>query len=436
MHAAPALSLRRGVAAGTQLGKSRGMGTLFDSSELPRHARLFAEDDVWIEGEALAQFARVAALPGCVRAAAMPDLHPGRGIPVGAAFAFDDAVHPALIGGDAGCGARVVATTENAPSGDALERRVRAALDDDPLERVDRAALLTVTWARGVRGLAELEGVPEPLARLAERESESDELPPSGDHGPYHALGGGFIGTIGGGNHFAEIARVHEIGDAEAAARLGLARHRLVVVAHSGSRGLGGLLAERWGGEALQGARRDAYLGELAGACRVARANRFVLAYRLLRALGAARAGKFSGGFDVIHNDVRRQTVDGRDAWVHRKGAAPAGAGEPTIVLGSRGTPSWILTGAGENASLASVAHGAGRRMGRSEARGKIKARYRRRELVRTDLGGRVICDDPDLLYEEHPDAYKAIEPIIDTIVRARLARPIASLIPLLTVKR
>src|SRR6185369_10294778 len=111
-------------------------------------------------------------------------------------------------------------------------------------------------------------GVPPGLARLAEAEAEEGEaLPPSGDVTPYLGLGGGFLGTVGGGNHFVELAEVHELHDRDAAAALGLARGRLVVVAHSGSRGLGGLLAERWGATPLAGELRDRYLGELAGAC-------------------------------------------------------------------------------------------------------------------------------------------------------------------------
>ena len=419
------------------------MGTLFDSGALPEHARLIARDDIWIEGEAVAQFARVAGLPGCVRAAAMPDLHPGRGIPVGAAFAFADVVHPALIGGDAGCGARVVVTDVAPSSRDAIERRVRAGLDEDPLADVDAAALLAAVWTRGVRGLCDLDGVPEALARLADAEADDaqgDALPPSGELAHYRGLPGGLVGSIGGGNHFVELAIVDELRDAEGAAALGLTRGQLVVVAHSGSRGLGGLLAQRWSthGDALAGARRDEYLGELAGACRVARANRFVLAFRLLRAVGAARPSKIMGSFDVIHNHVseERSGVDGKLAWVHRKGAAPAQLGQPTIVLGSRGARSWILRGQGAAGGLASVAHGAGRRMGRGEARAKLKARYTRKELQRTELGGRVVCDDPDLLYEEHPDVYKPIAPIIDVLVEAGLAQPIASLCPVVTVKR
>jgi release factor H-coupled RctB family protein len=74
--------------------------------------------------------------------------------------------------------------------------------------------------------------------------------------------------------------------------------------------------------------------------------------------------------------------------------------------------------------------------MTRGEAREKIRARYARAELRRTRLGGRVICADPQLLYEEHPDAYKPVEPVVASLVEAGLATPIAELVPVVTVKR
>jgi len=74
--------------------------------------------------------------------------------------------------------------------------------------------------------------------------------------------------------------------------------------------------------------------------------------------------------------------------------------------------------------------------MGRAEALSKLKAKYRRSELSTTKLGGRVVCDDSDLLYEEHPDAYKPIEPVVASLVDAGLAVPVASLVPVVTVKR
>ena len=121
---------------------------------------------------------------------------------------------------------------------------------------------------------------------------------------------------------------------------------------------------------------------------------------------------------------------------VARVQASAPSEGMATIVLGSRGAPSWVLAGTGSEVGLRSVAHGAGRRMGRAEALSKLKGKYRRSELLATKLGGRVVCDDADLLYEEHPDVYKPIEPVVASLIEAGLAAPVASLVPVVTVKR
>ncbi|HZF53870.1 MAG TPA: RtcB family protein [Polyangiaceae bacterium] len=406
-----------------------------DSTPLPPHARLIARPDVWMEGDAIVQFARVAAYEGCVRAVAMPDLHAGRGIPLGAAFAFDNRVVPQLIGGDAGCGVRVVVTSASRMSVDTIERRARAAMEEDVIEGCDKAELFEAVWRGGTRALAEVSGIDGSIARLAAEEPEV-VVRPSGDPAPFRAGFEEALGTAGGGNHFVEIARVAEVRDEAAAAALGIARNSLCVVAHTGSRGLGGALARRWGDATLSGEAMEKYLGELAGACRFARANRFLLAHRMLRALGCARASTLTGGFDVTHNDVALEPLAGGEAWVHRKGAAPARGSDLTIVLGSRGAPSWILRSKDCEEGLRSVAHGAGRRMGRSEALAKLKSKYKRAEVTRTALGGRVVCADPSLLFEEHPDAYKPIEPVVESLVEANLADPVAALIPVVTVKQ
>ena len=75
---------------------------------LPQTARVVTGPGVWLEGDAVAQLARVAGLDGCIRAVGLPDLHAGPGIPIGAALAFRDRVRPLLVGGDAGCGVRMV----------------------------------------------------------------------------------------------------------------------------------------------------------------------------------------------------------------------------------------------------------------------------------------------------------------------------------------
>jgi release factor H-coupled RctB family protein len=136
------------------------------------------------------------------------------------------------------------------------------------------------------------------------------------------------------------------------------------------------------------------------------------------------------------HNQVTRRAIGGREVWLHRKGAAPAEQGQLTVVLGSRGAPTHLMRGTGEVAGLESVAHGAGRRMTRTEALSKMRAKHRRDSLGRTALGGRVLCDRTEALYEEHPDVYKPIQPVIASISAAGLATPVATLTPLITVKR
>ena len=327
---------------------------------LPDNTTLIANSDVWIEGEALLQLSRIASLPQCFRAVGLPDIHPGPGIPIGAAFAFDGEIRPLLVGADAGCGVAVVAVHKIKARGDQLMRRLDAEFEQDPLPDVDRDALLDALWQKGPRGLIGLEDVPETLQDLVEgwgeepawlAEIDSGERPEGWTTRP---------GTIGGGNHFLEVSRVSQIQDREEAAAVGLKPGGFAVVAHSGSRGLG-------------------------------------------RAL---------------------------------KGSAPADDGTFTIVLGSRGAESWVMVGQGAASCLCSVAHGAGRRMGRNEAIEKLRARHTRASLTHTALGGRVMCRDRDLLYAEHPDAYKAIEPVIASLEAAVAARRMAALTPLVTVKR
>jgi len=177
---------------------------------LPPHASVLANADVWMESEAVEQLARTAGKPGCVRAVGMPDLHPGRGIPIGAVFLFDGRVFPELVGGDAGCGVLLIAGRKDGPRGDALERRVLAALDEPMLPDVDPAALVACAWERGPRGLAALSGVPEALGELALRAPDDAHERASGalPDGTRHAEQ---LGTVGGGNHFAEISRVDQL---------------------------------------------------------------------------------------------------------------------------------------------------------------------------------------------------------------------------------
>ena len=106
------------------------------------------------------------------------------------------------------------------------------------------------------------------------------------------------------------------------------------------------------------------------------------------------------------------------------------------MIPGSRGTLSYLVQPRDAGfASGWSLAHGAGRKWSRSESRQRSRERFHRDELVQTGLGGRVICEDRDLLYEEAPLAYKNIEVVVQDLVEAGLITLIATLRPLLTYK-
>ncbi|MEM6956264.1 MAG: RtcB family protein [Myxococcota bacterium] len=393
------------------------------------NTHLLAGDNIPIESDAYAQLKAVGQRDDCLCAVGQADLHAGPGFPIGACFAMTH-VWPRLVGGDTGCGVRFrVCRAKH--RGDALVRRVNAAFDCHPLQELD---VMRAAWFGGVRGLTDVERLPTKLrqaARAAADRAPMTDLPASG---PPPELSD--LDTIGAGNHFAEISRVESIVDKERARALGLTKKHVAIVVHSGSRGVGTRVAARWqGGPLKDDASVERYFAELAGCVRFAEANRFLLSWRLMSALGDTRASE-SATFDLVHNTVVPYAYEGREAFLHRKGCAPAGQDEDTVVLGTRGTPTWLMKGLGNERLLSSVAHGAGRRLTRGDARARFREKYRRKDLRRTAHGGHVLCDRNEVLYEEHPGAYKDIASVVDAIESHELARPVASLLPLVTVKR
>jgi len=141
------------------------------------------------------------------------------------------------------------------------------------------------------------------------------------------------------------------------------------------------------------------------------------------------------GRTDGCHNSITRREIEGESVWLHRKGAVEAEGGL-AVIPGSRGSLSYLVKPDGDAAGRAwSLAHGAGRKWGRSEARLRMRERFSVSELAQTTLGGRVICEERDLLYEEAPAAYKNIEAVVQDLVAAGLVSVIATLRPLLTYK-
>jgi release factor H-coupled RctB family protein len=139
---------------------------------------------------------------------------------------------------------------------------------------------------------------------------------------------------------------------------------------------------------------------------------------------------------DGCHNSITRRASDGGVEWLHRKGAVEA-EGDFVVIPGSRGSMTYyVVKPIGDGKSHAcSLAHGAGLKWARSDARQRMRERFSVSELAQTPLGGRVVCEERDLFYEEAPAAYKNIEAVIDDLVAAGLVSVIATLRPFLTYK-
>ncbi|WP_433350969.1 RNA ligase RtcB family protein [Micromonospora sp. CA-111912] len=353
---------------------------------------VFASPTSWIESDALAQCHQVAALDGMIHVAAMPDLHPGKGAPIGAAMA-STLLYPFLVGSDIGCGIAVFPLKLRR----AVPERLAARFPDldralDPERAADDPAWAVVT----------------------------------GDIPAGHVEG---LGTVGRGNHFVELARIDTVFEPDHANRLGLAAGDLVLIVHSGSRGLGERIlrshTEVHGAGPAQDP--DAYLRMHDDAVRWGSLNRRLMAARVAHALGAEPTEPI---VDECHNLV--EVRDG--VYLHRKGAAP-GDGRDVLVAGTRGTRSYLVAAhAGPDANR-SVAHGAGRKMSRADALRRGRAKHTVEELRRTPVGSLVVCGDRQLLFEEAPTAYKRIEQVITDLVDHDLATPVAATVPLVTYK-
>lgn len=357
-----------------------------------------ASDDLWIEGSAIQQLHTTANLPGMRRVVGMPDLHPGRGYPIGAAFFSLGRFYPALVGNDIGCGMALWQT-------DILTRKYNADKSEKRLAALDDSA--EDSWLE-------------------------THLPESLMQHPWCSA----LGSIGGGNHFAELQQVEKVFNSERFTHAGLDSQCLLLLAHSGSRGLGQSILQHhiafFSHNGLEEGSDDAvrYMVEHDDALAFARVNRQLIATRILQQVKASGHSVL----DVAHNFVEPCSIGGQQGWLHRKGATPDTQGL-VIIPGSRGDYSWLVQPITSEASLYSLAHGAGRKWMRTECKGRLSAKFSPQQLSRTELGSRVICRDKQLIYEEAPQAYKSAESVVNCLVQAGLVEPVARLRPVLTLK-
>jgi tRNA-splicing ligase RtcB (3'-phosphate/5'-hydroxy nucleic acid ligase) len=319
------------------------------------------------------------------------DGHVGYSQPVGGVVAYRDHISVSGVGYDIGCGNKAVRTDL---------RHEDIAAD---LPRIMDAIVGRISFGVGRRNAAPVDHPVLDAIRDA-------DAPPQR---ALHELAVAQLGTVGAGNHYVDL-----FADEDGAVWVGV---------HFGSRGFGhktattylALAGERPGGMdapptliPVDSQLGEEYIAAMALACDYAYAGRDVVVDRVLAILGASPTHAVHNN----HNFAARETHDGEDWWVVRKGCTPAFPGQEGFVGSTMGEPSVILAGAdtaAARAALYSTVHGAGRRLSRTQAKGK-KGRPGLIDYaaVRADLRDRGIelrGGDAD----EAPDAYKRLDEVL-----------------------
>ena len=347
-----------------------------------------------IDAASIEQMRRACELPIAVRGALMPDAHLGYGLPIGGVLATREAVIPYAVGVDIAC-------------------RMKLSVWDMPPES--------------------LEGRPEQLAKAIETETRFG-IGASFSNRRQHSVmdedwgvsvvtsrskdkAWSQLGTSGSGNHFVEIG-VFDLDAPE----IGLPPGRyLALLSHSGSRGVGNMvarhfseLAQRLHPDLPRPQRHLAWLDldteagndywqamELMG--RYAAASHELIHHHVATTLGV----EILAGVENHHNFAWVEEHGGEELVVHRKGATPAGTGVLGIIPGSMATPAFIVRGAGNESSLRSASHGAGRRMSRKQA----KKRYRWADVTNMLRENKIRILSAGL--DEIPMAYKDIHEVM-----------------------
>lgn len=357
---------------------------------------------VWgsdIEDATIAQAALTTMLPFVSgHVALMPDAHVGKGSTVGSVIPTRGAIIPAAIGVDIGCGMIAVETDLSvAHLPDTLEpllSRIGQAVPAGVGQGHDAATSHWTAWLN-----AGFNGVSRPELSHKEAAKASTQF-----------------GSLGSGNHFVEVCLDE--------------RDVVWLVLHSGSRGVGNMLASRHIENAkglmkryfidlpdpdlaylVEGtAEFDAYIEAMLWAQAYAMENRAAMIDAALPELFVACGrGAEVSRVNCHHNFTERENHHGQNVWLTRKGAIRARAGDRGVIPGSMGARSYIVRGLGNPASYHSSSHGAGRRLSRGRARRELTLESFTEAMEgKTWLSGRA-----EALLDEHPASYKDIDQVM-----------------------
>jgi len=336
--------------------RRRGAALSSKAIPLPQRTAPWRQWGQGVDPKSIEQMRNACSLPVSVRGALMPDAHVGYGLPIGGVLATRGAVIPYAVGVDIAC--RMKMTVLDLPAD---------TLDADPA-RLKRAIETETRFGVGV----------EFQQRRSHPVMDRDWAisPVTKEH---KDKAWGQLGTSGSGNHFVEFGAL-EVRDARAGLAQGV---YLALLSHSGSRGAGALVCEHYSKLArtlrpdlpqelqhLAWLEIDSPVGreywqamQLMGL--YAAANHALIHRHIARHLGVP----VLLDIENHHNFAWRETHDGEELVVHRKGATPASEGALGIIPGSMASPAYVVRGRGNPDSLDSASHGAGRAMSRTQAK-------------------------------------------------------------------
>lgn len=452
-------------------------------------ARVLASEtllDAIMEDQSLVQLVNVASLPGIQGASlVMPDVHEGYGFPIGGVAATlypDGAISPGGIGYDINCGVRLLTSNQKIEeirnNLDALSKELYIQIPSGmgkgghiklSVQEMEEVLLKGAEWA-----VEKGYGIKEDLAFI-ESNGRLENADPDLVSDMSKKRGADQLGTIGSGNHFVEVDYVEKIYDETTAKAYGLFKGQVVVLIHTGSRGLGHQVATDYIRQIIKAMPNygievpdrelacvpfnseegQNYFKAMCAAANYAWCNREVISWEARTAwkkIFGSTVEPLKLMYDVAHNIAKVETyvIDGvqTDVIVHRKGATRAfgpgfeelpdsykAAGQPVIIPGSMGTCSYVLAGTArsEELTFGSCCHGAGRRLSRTAAKKQVNAPLLKEKLK--EKGIIIEAGSFKGIAEEAPIAYKDVNMVVDTVINSGIAKKVAILRPLVVIK-
>ena len=423
-----------------------------------------------LEEDAVRQALNASTLKGVVGAIyVMPDVHVGYGFPVGGVMATDPkegVISPGAIGYDINCGVRLIATNLEArqilPKIKDLMRRILqeipSGVGSTSKIKLSRSQLREVL-KEGARWAISYGFGPEEDLKSIEDGGRMEGADPEEVSNLAYERGSRELGTVGSGNHFVELQTVEEIFDEEEANKLSLFLGQVLIMVHSGSRGLGHQVCTDY----LRLARKvmpkykvevpdpqlsslpfnskegQSYFKAMLSCANYAFANRQILGFRTAQVIKEFLGISWEElGYRLIYDHAHNiGKLENHKRFgkvlVHRKGATRSFPNQPVIIPGDMGRYSYLLLGQREslNKSFGSACHGAGRLLSRRKAKELVKERG----LERIIEGITVVARGKGTVAEEIPQAYKDVSEVVRVVEELGIAKVVARLKPIGTLK-